>query len=221
MRQASSRSSVATVVMTGLVVAGCMDSPITAPDAGLEEPAHDLQASLPPTWKWVGVGIATGGGPPPPCDDDVVIIECDDGSGGGGGSSDEVPLCPDCTSLAAWRLQSLQNATPNICTSHRAAVQAALTNGQFGQRTSSYPIRGWHHSGYHTGSSSFHYSINTTHPGWTSGSLTPTQKAIELAGTLVHEYFHHTYPNEDHYPSSAGPGIDDRTQQCVPGYQGP
>lgn len=100
-------------------------------------------------------------------------------------------------------------------------MAAALTSGEYGKRPSSYPVRGWHHPGYHTGHSAYHYSLNANHPGFT-GELfygnTPidsAQRHIELAGTLVHEYFHHKYPGE-----TDTTGINSRVNSCVPGYIG-
>lgn len=154
-----------------------------------------------------------------------------DGGGGttgdGGGTSDgDDPndphfeeACPDCWELDASQLLKLDEATTHICTEGRSPVANALQAGEYGMRSHSWPIRGWHHSKFHTNESAYHYSFNQSHPGWTGTtyegeSIGPTQQLIELAGTSVHEYFHHIYPGESESQ------IQKRTTLCVPGYMG-
>ena len=146
-------------------------------------------------------------------------FDCGPPGGGGGGNPEEVVSCPNCSAFEPAELEKLEDATEHICAARRGVVQNALAGGQYGERPHSWPIRGWHHRGYHTGNSNFHYSINQSHPGWTGqlysgGNIGPTQQLIELAGTLVHEYFHHAYPAESESQ------IQNRTSNCVSGYIG-
>ena len=156
---------------------------------------------------------------------DPSFEECDGGGGGGGGGGGDddshldTESCPNCTSFDGEELETLLTATEHICSEARSSVEAALPAGEYGSRTHSWPIRGWHHKGFHTGESDYHYSINESHPGWTgelySGeSISPDQMLIELAGTMAHEFFHHLYPNETEAQ------IDSRTHACVEGYIG-
>lgn len=137
--------------------------------------------------------------------------------------SHEEPLCPDCVDFNDTQITKLLNATEHICSEGREPVRAAIRAGDYGSRTHSWEsIRGWHHDEFHDGETKYHFSINTHHPGWTGEMpdgtpIDSAQRPIELAGTLVHEYFHHKYPDEtDH----SRPGIRSRTSACVPGYMG-
>lgn len=150
------------------------------------------------------------------------------GGGGGGSSGDgdhgELEMCPNCETFDPVQLQELLDAAEHICEEGRNPVKSALQNNEYGRRESNYSVRGWHHPGYHTGDSQYHYSINKGHPGFTGVmedffSIDEQQQLIELAGTLVHEYFHHKYEDETDYTGPTG-GIRARTSACVSGYIG-
>jgi hypothetical protein len=154
------------------------------------------------------------------------------GGGGSGGGSDpyshEDLACPEyCRPFNVGEMTKLQESLGDVCTTldggpaygqinARQGVIDALLGGEIGMRPTTWAYaRGNHYPEYHSGQSSFHYSIGSTHPGFDAG-VDPLVQRRELAGTMLHEFLHHYtgLGNEGH------PVIVPMVKACVPGYQG-
>lgn len=117
--------------------------------------------------------------------------------------------------MTAAQLLSMLESVPEICAEHRSAVSSALSSGQWGQFYYSSPgLKGKHDSSHLR---QFHYGINSIHPGFTGvldgTPIGPAAMKVQLAGTMVHEWLHHTNPGV-----TDSQGIDYLTEACVPTY---